>query len=74
MTFAATANPVRYLGAEPVFIDSEEQCKCYGGEVAADLFCRGICLPGSSSLSGEDQRRVIEAVESAVQGQRKCCC
>ena len=23
LTFAATCNPVRYLGAEPVFIDSE---------------------------------------------------
>lgn len=38
------------------------ECKRYGGEVAEDLFCRGICLPSSSSLSEEDQWRVINAV------------
>ena len=31
----------------------------YGGSVAEDLFSRGICLPSSSSLSTEDQERVI---------------
>jgi pyridoxal phosphate-dependent aminotransferase EpsN len=38
-----------------------------GGEVAADLFRRGICLPSSSSLSLEDQARVIEAVRQAAE-------
>src|SRR3569833_2110574 len=37
-----------------------------GGEIAADLFNRGICLPSSSSLSIEDQRRVIESVRQAA--------
>ncbi|HEY4087524.1 MAG TPA: aminotransferase class I/II-fold pyridoxal phosphate-dependent enzyme [Bryobacteraceae bacterium] len=37
-----------------------------GGEIAADLFNRGICLPSSSSLSIEDQTRVIESVRQAA--------
>ena len=40
-------------------------CARYGGEVAEDLFRRGICLPSSSSLTPEDQSRVIESVRSA---------
>ena len=37
-----------------------------GGEIAADLFHRGICLPSSSSLSSEDQTRVIVSVRRAA--------
>jgi pyridoxal phosphate-dependent aminotransferase EpsN len=37
-----------------------------GGEVAEDLFRRGICLPSSSSLSPEDQDLVIAGVRSVV--------
>jgi pyridoxal phosphate-dependent aminotransferase EpsN len=40
--------------------------KCYGGEVAEDLFRRGICLPSTSSLSVEDQLYVINQVRGAV--------
>src|ERR1017187_6086050 len=40
--------------------------KCYGGEVAEDLFRRGICLPSSSSLSLEDQLYVIDQVRAAA--------
>jgi pyridoxal phosphate-dependent aminotransferase EpsN len=36
-----------------------------GGAVAEDLFARGICLPSSSSLTSEDQDRVIEVVRTA---------
>lgn len=39
-----------------------EGCERYGGEVAEDLFRRGICLPSSSSLSDEDQLHVVNAV------------
>jgi pyridoxal phosphate-dependent aminotransferase EpsN len=38
------------------------ECECYGGAVAEKLFANGICLPSSSSLSAEDQSRVINAV------------
>ncbi len=41
-------------------------CECYGGAVAEDLFRRGICLPSSSSLSDEDQLRVVNAVRRAA--------
>ncbi len=37
-------------------------CKRYGGEVAEDLFKRGICLPSSSSLTDKDHFHVINAV------------
>jgi pyridoxal phosphate-dependent aminotransferase EpsN len=41
-------------------------CECFGGEVAEDLFRRGICLPSSSSLSLEEQMYVINQVRGAV--------
>ena len=41
-------------------------CARYGGKVAEDLFRRGICLPSSSSLSLEDQIRVINQVRAAA--------
>jgi pyridoxal phosphate-dependent aminotransferase EpsN len=41
-------------------------CEHYGGQVAEDLFGRGICLPSSSSLSLEDQIYVINQVRAAA--------
>jgi pyridoxal phosphate-dependent aminotransferase EpsN len=41
-------------------------CERYGGEVAEDLFRRGICLPSSSSLTLEDQLYVINQVRAAA--------
>ncbi|MDE3194783.1 MAG: DegT/DnrJ/EryC1/StrS family aminotransferase, partial [Acidobacteriota bacterium] len=41
-------------------------CESFGGEVAEDLFQRGICLPSSSSLNEDDQQRVVESVKAAV--------
>jgi pyridoxal phosphate-dependent aminotransferase EpsN len=41
-------------------------CARYGGEVATDLFARGICLPSSSSLTPEEQLRVIDCVRSVA--------
>ncbi len=40
-------------------------CECFGGAVAEDLSARGICLPSSSSLTEEDQARVVQAVRQA---------
>jgi pyridoxal phosphate-dependent aminotransferase EpsN len=37
-------------------------CERYGGEVAADLFRRGICLPSSSSLTEQEQLHVVNTV------------
>lgn len=41
-------------------------CKCYGGHVAEGLFRHGICLPSSSSLSEEDQLRVVNVVRETA--------
>jgi pyridoxal phosphate-dependent aminotransferase EpsN len=46
---------------QPLFADCERR----GGDVAEDLFTRGICLPSSSSLSPEDQDHVIKCVRAA---------
>jgi pyridoxal phosphate-dependent aminotransferase EpsN len=40
--------------------------KSFGGEVAQDLFRRGICLPSSSSLSLEDQLHVVNSIRATV--------
>jgi pyridoxal phosphate-dependent aminotransferase EpsN len=42
------------------------ECRRYGGAVAEDLSRRGICLPSTSSLSEEDQLRVINCVRRQV--------
>ncbi len=57
------ARPVwKPLHLQPIFADSE----CFGGEVAEDLFDRGLCLPSGSNLSDEDLERVIHAIEQVA--------
>jgi dTDP-4-amino-4,6-dideoxygalactose transaminase len=46
------------LHLQPVFAE----CECFGGEVAKDLFTRGLCLPSGSNLTNEDLERVISAI------------
>ena len=41
-------------------------CERYGGEVAEDLFRRGICLPSSSSLTEQEQLHVVNTVRRTV--------
>jgi dTDP-4-amino-4,6-dideoxygalactose transaminase len=54
------ARPVwKPLHMQPIFQD----CECFGGEVAADLFDRGLCLPSGSNLSDEDLDRVIQTIK-----------
>ncbi len=43
---------------QPVF----SGCRVYGGEVAEELFARGICLPSGSDLSSADFRRIAEVL------------
>jgi len=45
-----------------------ERCERYGGQVSADLYFRGICLPSSSSLSRDDQNVVIRIVRNVSRG------
>jgi pyridoxal phosphate-dependent aminotransferase EpsN len=47
---------------QPLYASSER----YGGNVAEDLFQRGICLPSSSSLSLEDQLYVVNGIRQWV--------
>ncbi len=37
---------------------------CFGGELAADLFERGICLPSGSGMSGHERQRVIDTIRA----------
>ncbi|MBW4598473.1 MAG: DegT/DnrJ/EryC1/StrS family aminotransferase [Calothrix sp. FI2-JRJ7] len=46
------------LHLQPVFAEYES----IGGEVAEDLFARGLCLPSGSNLTSEELDRVIEAI------------
>ncbi|MEU4692548.1 aminotransferase class I/II-fold pyridoxal phosphate-dependent enzyme [Actinoplanes sp. NPDC023714] len=48
---------------QPVFQD----CVMRGGEVSADLFHRGLCLPSGSALTGHDRERVVTAVREALE-------
>jgi dTDP-4-amino-4,6-dideoxygalactose transaminase len=38
-------------------------CSVRGGEVAARLFERGLCLPSGSSLTQKDRERVVDTIE-----------
>ena len=62
------ARPVwKPMHLQPVFADARR----FGGAVAADLFERGICLPSSSSLSSDEQNRVIDVVRRAASQARE---
>jgi pyridoxal phosphate-dependent aminotransferase EpsN len=57
------ARPVwKPMHLQPLYAD----CVRYGGDVASDLFERGLCLPSSSSLDVETQGRVIAIVRSVA--------
>ncbi len=47
---------------QPVFRD----CEAVGGAVAEDLFGQGLCLPSGSSMTREDQGRVVAAVRACA--------
>lgn len=55
------ARPVwKPMHLQPLYAHAE----CHQGEVAADLFHRGICLPSSSNMTPDEQDRVIAIVRS----------
>ena len=37
-------------------------CRVVGGEVAEDLFERGLCLPSGTAMTGSNQNRVIDVI------------
>jgi pyridoxal phosphate-dependent aminotransferase EpsN len=55
------ARPVwKPMHLQPVFAG----CATVGGEVAADLFERGLCLPSGSNLTTSDLTRVVERIRA----------
>ncbi len=59
------ARPVwKPMHLQPVFA----HCDKFGGEVAEDLFNRGLCLPSGSNLSEGDLQRVVEVVRACRRG------
>ncbi|HSJ65594.1 MAG TPA: DegT/DnrJ/EryC1/StrS family aminotransferase [Gemmatimonadaceae bacterium] len=57
------ARPVwRPMHTQPMFA----QAARVGGEVAESLYARGVCLPSSSSLTMEEQDRVIETLRASI--------
>ena len=45
---------------QPVFSD----CPYYGGNVASDLFAKGLCLPSGSNLTDSDRARILRVLVS----------
>jgi dTDP-4-amino-4,6-dideoxygalactose transaminase len=48
---------------QPVF----QTCRIRGGEVTADLFARGLCLPSGSGMTDSDLQRVAEVLRRTFQ-------
>jgi pyridoxal phosphate-dependent aminotransferase EpsN len=55
------------LHLQPVFAG----CRCRGGDVARDLFERGLCLPSGSAMTAADLARVAGIVRGVHQRARK---
>jgi dTDP-4-amino-4,6-dideoxygalactose transaminase len=52
------------LHLQPLFKD----CEVFGGDVSAELFDRGLCLPSGSNLTDADRDRVIQTILEQFQG------
>ncbi|KAA9332195.1 aminotransferase class I/II-fold pyridoxal phosphate-dependent enzyme [Hymenobacter busanensis] len=50
------------LHLQPLFTSAA----VYGGQVCADLFTRGLCLPSGSSMTDTDVRRVVKALQEML--------
>jgi dTDP-4-amino-4,6-dideoxygalactose transaminase len=37
-------------------------CRVVGGEVAEDLFERGLCLPSGTAMTDDDLERVVDTI------------
>jgi len=57
------ARPVwKPMHLQPVF----EGCECVGGQVAEELFERGLCLPSGSNLTRGDLERVVDVIREGA--------
>jgi pyridoxal phosphate-dependent aminotransferase EpsN len=50
------------MHTQPMFA----QAARVGGEIAESMYARGVCLPSSSSLTTEEQDRVIAVLRAAI--------
>ncbi|WP_151089446.1 DegT/DnrJ/EryC1/StrS family aminotransferase [Hymenobacter baengnokdamensis] len=50
------------LHLQPLFANAP----VYGGEVCADLFARGLCLPSGTAMGEEELKRVAKALREAL--------
>lgn len=73
--YGATAEDIRLclesrnIEARPVWKPMHLQplfaaCRRVGGDVAASLFSRGLCLPSGSQLTAEERERIVQVVLS----------
>jgi pyridoxal phosphate-dependent aminotransferase EpsN len=57
------ARPIwKPMHRQPVF----EGYECFGGEVADEIFARGLCLPSGSNLTEEELSRVVAVVRKTA--------
>ncbi|MFW5904943.1 MAG: DegT/DnrJ/EryC1/StrS family aminotransferase [bacterium] len=60
----AAARPLwKPMHMQPLYAGAE----VYGGRVGEELFQEGLCLPSGSSLTEDQQDRVLEVVRSPAQ-------
>ena len=50
---------------QPVF----QGCRVFGGDVSADLFHRGLCLPSGTAMTEEDLARVVRVIRKTARAQ-----
>ncbi|MDR1953009.1 MAG: DegT/DnrJ/EryC1/StrS family aminotransferase, partial [Clostridiales Family XIII bacterium] len=60
LTFIAAVNPVRYLGAEPIFMDCDDNL-CID-PVKLERFCREECHLEAGNLTNNATGRIVKAV------------
>ena len=51
--------PADYVHSQPIYFE----CEYFGGSVSDRLFEKGLCIPSGSSLSYDDQSRVIATLK-----------
>jgi pyridoxal phosphate-dependent aminotransferase EpsN len=61
------------IEARPIWKPMHQQpvlagCRARGGQVADEIFRRGLCLPSGSNLSQPDRQRVVDAFRAALSG------
>ena len=60
------ARPIwKPMHLQPVFADRD--FVCVDGDVSADIFARGLCLPSDIKMTAEQQERVIRVIRDCFE-------